>query len=160
MRTFMDLYQLRPKCLVGNMAFHSPSWQAFYGHHGIKAISLGARTPWPNRAETAVRLFKRTLSVLAVSALADPDLKTMKVTAKDLVRITVWARNTQLTIGGKTPIELAFGRRPPDLIQSETADPAQLSDSLDEPHWRDQVISAWPRRLTLRLSRPAVSEMT
>ena len=33
-----------------------------------------------------------------------------------------------LTISGKTPIENAFGRRPPDLLHAETATPAQLSE--------------------------------
>ena len=35
--------------------------------------------------------------------------------------------NTQLTISGYSPLEIATGRRPPNLLDIETADPAQLS---------------------------------
>ena len=49
-----------------------------------------------------------------------------------VARECVWARNNQLTISGHTPIELAFGRKPPDLLDAEGADPAQLSLIPDE----------------------------
>ena len=37
------------------------------------------------------------------------------------------ARNSMVTFGGVTPLELAFGRRPADIIGVDIADPAQLS---------------------------------
>ena len=43
------------------------------------------------------------------------------------MKMTVWARNTQLTISGYSPLEVATGRRPPDLFDVETANPEQLS---------------------------------
>ena len=49
------------------------------------------------------------------------------VTVREAVQKTVWARNTQLTISGYSPLEIATGRRPPDLLDVETSDPAQLS---------------------------------
>ena len=49
------------------------------------------------------------------------------VTSREAIKRTVWARNTQLTISGYSPLETATGRRPPDLLDVETADPAQLS---------------------------------
>ena len=49
------------------------------------------------------------------------------VTVREAVTGTVWARNTQLTVSGYSPLEIATGRRPPDLLDIETADPAQLS---------------------------------
>ena len=49
------------------------------------------------------------------------------VTIRQAVKMTVWARNTQLTISGYSPLEVATGRRPPDLFDVETADPEQLS---------------------------------
>jgi hypothetical protein len=39
----------------------------------------------------------------------------------------VWARNNQLTISGRTPLELSYGRRPPGLLDVETMNPEQLS---------------------------------
>ena len=49
------------------------------------------------------------------------------VTIREAVKRTVWARNTQLTVSGYSPLEIATGRRPPDLLDIETSDPAQLS---------------------------------
>jgi hypothetical protein len=60
---------------------------------------------------------------------------------KHLVKKAVWARNTQLTFSGKSPIELAFGRRPPDIIQTENADPAQLSAEPEGDELRDQIVA-------------------
>ena len=45
------------------------------------------------------------------------------VTIRQAVKMTVWARNTQLTISGYSPLEVATGRRPPDLFDVETANP-------------------------------------
>ena len=50
------------------------------------------------------------------------------VSVGQLVKRTVWARNNQLTISGKTPIELAHGRRPPDLLDVETESPESLTE--------------------------------
>ena len=49
------------------------------------------------------------------------------VTVREAVKSTVWARNIQLTVSGYSPLEIATGRRPPDLLDIETSDPAQLS---------------------------------
>ena len=49
------------------------------------------------------------------------------VTLGQAVKMTVWARNAQLTISGYSPLEVATGRRPPDLFDVETANPEQLS---------------------------------
>ena len=55
------------------------------------------------------------------------------ITIREAVKRTVWARNTQLTVSGYSPLEIATGRRPPDLLDIETSDPAQLSvDPLPE----------------------------
>ena len=40
---------------------------------------------------------------------------------------SVWARNTQLAVSGSSALEIAIGRRPADLLDIETPDPAQLS---------------------------------
>ena len=40
-------------------AFFTPSWMTFWKTHGVKTMPTGRATPWPNRAETAVRLFQR-----------------------------------------------------------------------------------------------------
>ena len=50
-----------------------------------------------------------------------------EITIREAIKRTVWARNTQLTISGYSSLEIATGRRPPDLLDIEKSDPAQLS---------------------------------
>ena len=45
---------------------------------------------------------------------------------KCLLQDAANSRNYNLTYGGVTPIEMAIGRRPPDIIQTENMDVAQL----------------------------------
>ena len=60
-----------PKAIVGDEAFFSDEFNEYYKFHGIKALPCGPRTPWPNRAETAVRLFKRQWSLMTKSLEED-----------------------------------------------------------------------------------------
>ena len=83
----MATFQMNPKAICADMAFHHPhDMQALYRMHNEKRIPTGPHTPWPNRAEMGVRLFKKFLLALV----------------------------TQITPSGKTPLELAMGRGPRD----------------------------------------------
>ena len=73
-REWMDNFQCCPKTLVSDMAFQHPDFQKFYRYHGIKPIATGPRTPWPNRAETAVRLFKRQLALMTKYLGEEPQI--------------------------------------------------------------------------------------
>ena len=67
------------------------------------------------------------------------------------VKRTVWARSTQLTVCGYSPLEIATGRRPPDLLDIETSDPAQLSvDPLPEDRTQQEL-----QRLALKAHQKA-----
>ena len=81
-----------PKAIVGDEAFFSDEFNEYYKFHGIKALPCGPRTPWPNRAETAVRLFKRQWSLMTQSL--EEDDRFNGVTIRQAVKMTVWARNT------------------------------------------------------------------
>jgi len=73
------------------------------------------------------------------------------ITIREAVKLTVWARNTQLTVSGYSPLKIATGRRPQDLLDIETSDPAQLSvDPLPED--KTQLES---QRLALRAHQEA-----
>ena len=86
---------------------------------------MGPQTPWPNRAEAAVRLFKQQVRLTLDGVRADP--KCNPFTFGMLLRMASLTRNSMVTFGGVTPLEMAFGRRPPDIIGVDNADPAQLT---------------------------------
>ena len=138
-----------PKAIVGDEAFSSEEFLEYYKFHGIKDLPCGPRTPWPNRAETAVRLFKKQWTIMAMSLEGDERLN--GVTIRQAVKMTVWARNTQLTISGYSPLEIATGRRPPDLFDVETANPEQLTSEPPE----EDVSTLALQRLALRAHQEA-----
>ena len=110
-----------PKGIVGDQAFFQIMFMAFYKFPGITSYPCGPRTPWPNRAETAVRLLKRAWVYMAKSL--------DRVTVHQAIKKVVWARNCQLTVSGYSPLEIATGRRPPDLFDVETSTPEQFSSA-------------------------------
>ena len=57
---------------------------------------------------------------------ADPLRKAASI--RTLLREACWARNVSCNYNGKTPIELAFGRRPRDIVTLENANPGQLTE--------------------------------
>ena len=124
-RCWIEENNCMPKAIVGDEKFHTTEFTEFYRFHGIIPYPLGPRTPWPNRAETAVRLFKRQWMIMAKIVLEEPS-KT-KITIKQMVKKCVWAKNCQLTISGYSPLEIATGRKPPDLLDFETATPELLT---------------------------------
>ena len=136
MQTNWDEWNVRPKAVVGDNYFMEPDFRKWYDYHGIKPIELGANTPWPNRAEAAVKLFKHYSQILIDSvrhyAETNPGMK--NITVRAMLHRACWARNNAVTYGGKTPLEIATGRRPPDVIDLENMMPKQLASepSLDQ----------------------------
>ncbi len=124
-REWMDTHNCRPKHVFGDMAFFEPEFMNFWNFHSIKPIVTGPQTPWPNRAETAIRLFKRQWVLLHDLIREDPSLK--EITCRDIVRVCSWARNNSIMASGFSPIELATGRRPTPLFDLESATPSQLT---------------------------------
>jgi len=137
-----------PIAVVGGEAFSQEDFRTYYRTHGIKECPCGSRTPWPNRAESAVRLFKRQWQIMS-KKLEDDRFR--GVTVREAVKRTVWARSTQLTVSGYSPLEIATGRGPPDLLDIETSDPAQLSvDPLREDRTQQEL-----QRLALKAHQEA-----
>ena len=65
----MDTVQMNPKAICAHMAFHHPhDMHALYRMQNLKRFTTGPYTPWPNRAEMGVRLFKKFLSALVDTA--------------------------------------------------------------------------------------------
>ena len=149
LRSWNEQNNCIPKAIVGDEAFFSDEFLEYYKFHGIKDLPCGPRTPWPNRAETAVRLFKKQWTIMAMSLEGDERFN--GVTIRQAVKMTAWASNTQLTISGYSPLEIATGRRPPDLFDVETANPEQLTSEPPE----EDVSTLALQRLALRAHQEA-----
>ena len=126
LRNYFDQYHLQPRSVVAGQAFMTETWEHFYQALDITPISLGPNTPWPNRAEAAVRLLKAQLKIMLNSIKAGTSPASLKkVTYRQLVKAAATVRN-------QTALELAFGRRPADLIQLDVATPTQFTIDRNE----------------------------
>lgn len=109
-------------------AFFSDEFNESYKFHGIKVYRVDCSRDsglfWPS---------------------LECDDRFDGVIVRQAVKMTVWARNTQLTISVYSPLEIATGRRPPDLVDVETSNPEHLTSEPPE-----EVMS------TLALQRLAV----
>ena len=75
---WMDTLQMHPKAICADMAFHQPhDMQAFCQMHNVKRRPTGPHTPWPNRAQMGVRLFKKFLLALVDTASKKLDQTTL-----------------------------------------------------------------------------------
>ena len=92
---YFDLYQLNPKYFVGDQGFSGQTLEAFYNRKGIRFISLGPQTPWPNRAEAAVRLFKEQVKLTLDGVRADPLCNPFSF--RVLLRMACQTRNSMVT---------------------------------------------------------------
>ena len=60
---YFETYQLNPKYNVADQAFMGTDMEGYYNRPG---------TPWPNRAEAAIRMFKKQVSLMLISLKDDP----------------------------------------------------------------------------------------
>ena len=128
MTEYFEVYQLSPKVVVGDQQFMSVELEAYYARNGIKPVGIGPDTPWPNRAEAAVRLTKHQIKLMLDGLIKGFGAASLEnVTYHSLVRQACVTRNSMVTYGGVTPLELAYGRRPRDVVTPDNADPAQLT---------------------------------
>ena len=121
---WMATFQMNPKVFCADVAFRPPhDRQAIYRMHNVKRLPTRPHTPWPNRAEMCVRLFKKFLSALVDIASKNLDQTTLsQITPSQLMRKAARVRNTQVTQSGKTPVESDMGKRPRDFM-----DPAAMN---------------------------------
>ena len=89
---YFETYQLTPKYIVGDQAFMGLEMESFYNRMNIRPISLGPGTPWPNRAEAAVRMYKKQVTLMLKSIAEDPALG--DITYRQLLRQASLAKNS------------------------------------------------------------------
>ena len=128
---WMDTFQMNPEAICAGIAFHQPQdMQAFHRMHNVKRLPTRPHTPSPNRAEMGVRLFKMFLLALVDTASNNLDQTTLsQITPAQLMRKAATVSNTQVTLSGKTPMELAMKRRPRDLMDPAFLNPEQLTST-------------------------------
>ena len=74
--------------------------------------------------QRCVRLFKKFLLSLVDTACKTLDHTTLaQISLAQLMRKAATVRNTQVTSSGKTPMELALGRKPRDLLDPASMNP-------------------------------------
>ena len=77
-----------------------------------------------------VRSFKNLLLALVDTASKNMDQTTLaQITPAQFMRQAATVRNTQITLRGKTPVKLAMGRRPRDLLDPASMNPEQLTST-------------------------------
>ena len=98
--------------------------------HKIERCPVGPHIPWPNGAEMGVRLSKRFLSALVDTASKTLDKTTLlQSTLAQLMRKAATMRDTQVTLSGETPMELAVGKETRDLVDQASMNPEQLTST-------------------------------
>ena len=135
---YFETYQPNQKYIVADQAFMREELESYCNRQGIRPIALGRGTPWPNRAEAAIRMFKKQVNLMIQALCEDPILS--DITYQQLLRQASIARNSMVTFGGVTPMELLFGRRPADLTTPENMNPAQFSAEVPTPEKRIQAL--------------------
>ena len=95
----------------------------------MEQIRTGSYTPWPNRAESAVRVYKLAMSRMS-EAFNEYGLK--KVPFEQVVMLPANARNETVILADRTPLELAFGRRDPEARGADSMSPEQLTTTSGE----------------------------
>ena len=144
LQEYFETYQLNPKYIVADQAFMSTELEEFYNRQNIRPISLGPGTPWPNRAEGAIRMFKRQVYLMLTSLKDDPLLA--NITYRQLLRQACISRKTMTTHGGVTPVELAIARRPADITAIENMTPAQLTTEAPAPERQIEALRSLAMR--------------
>ena len=114
----MGRSKCKPKAVCADNYFMEKDFATFYPYHNIKLIPLGPQTPWPNRVEAGVRWVKNRTQILVDSLRGyEPEMPCVRhVSVRHIIARIVEARHISVTYGGKTPAELALGRRPPDVL--------------------------------------------
>ena len=109
LQEYFETYQLNPKYIVADQAFMGAEMENYYNRHSIRPISLGPGTPWPNRAEAAIRMFKKQVSLMLISLKDDPLLANITYTVvetslhfKEYHGNTWWRNSNRISIRKKT----------------------------------------------------------
>ena len=141
---WMDTFQMNPKAIGADMSFHHPhDVEAFHRMHNLKRIPTGPHKPWPNRAEMGVRLFEKFILTFVDTASKNLDQTTL-ATYHSCPFDAQGGDSEKITVSGKTPMELAMGRRPRDLLDPASMNPEQLTSTSIKQDLLNEEIQNWP----------------
>ena len=122
--------------------FHQPHGMlALYRMYNVKRLPTGPHAPWTNGAEMGVRAFKKSLLALVDAASKNLDQTTLtQITPAQFMREAATVRNTQVTLSGKTPMDLAMRLRPRDLMDPASMNPEKLTTTPTKRDLRNEEI--------------------
>ena len=101
-----------------------------------------------------VRLFMKFLLALEDTASKNLEQTTLaQITPAVLMRKAATVRNTQITLSGKTPMELAMGRRPRDLLDPASMNPEQLTSTPTKQNLLNEEIQKLAMRTHLEVQQ-------
>ena len=144
---WMDTFQMNPKAICADMAFHSPhEMQTFYRMHNVKTLPTRPHTP----CQTELRwVYDCSKSFSWHSWTQLPRMWTLA----QWMRNSAAVRNTQVTLSGETPMELAMGRRPRDLLDPASMNKEQLTSTPTEQDLPNKEIQKLAMRTHLEVQQ-------
>ena len=118
----------------------------FWKTHGVKTMPTGRATPWPNRAETTVRLFKRQYEKLLMDASVNPALSwaTPPVRLELSGKIPERPRKRSQSVSWTSPREYGWDA-PSPIIQAFGASRAFPEFSPSQYGWGRLFFQKWFR---------------
>ena len=115
---WMNTFQMKPKVICADMAVHHPQdTQAFFLTHNVKGLPTNPHTPWPHRDEMGVRSFRN----FSQHSWMQPPKNL------DQTRKAATVRNKGVTASGKTPMQLAMGKKPRNFQNPTSMNPEQVT---------------------------------
>ena len=106
-----------------------------------------------------MRLLKHQLKVM-LQTIHDGDSAFNGIVMKygNLVTQACLARNSSVTYGGVTPLALAFGRRPRDVLTPENSEPNQLTGNPTDTEVTARAVRELTRKPIKRHANQMISE--
>ena len=127
----MDTFQMNSEAICAETAFHHPhDMQAFYRMQIFRDCLLNHILLGQIELKWVSDCLKWFLSAPVDTASKNLDKTTLsQITPAELMRKAATVRNTEVTLSGKTPMEVAMGRRPRDLMDPASVNPEQLTST-------------------------------
>ena len=144
---WMDTFQMNPKAICADMAFHHPhEMQASYRMHNVKRIPTGPQTPWPQPSRNGCTTVQEISLGTRGYSFHKPELDHSGTDHS--CPIDAQGGDSEKypdNFKCKTPVELAMGRRPVDLVDPASLNPERLTSTpTKQDLLNEEIFKNWP----------------